>query len=238
MSGDGASPANRGSDPVTGTSGVERFSWSRPSPWLRGYLVRNFPLRKLLPDREPAYVSSVLYTMGVLTLASLVVAVASGVIIGLGGVSFWHTNTFGAFMNSIHFWSVQAMFLFMAVHFITSFFTMAWRGGRGWTWITGVLAFIVSILTAFTGFLMMTNWDSQWIGQQAKDAFNALGIGSIWNMMNAGQQFTMHMVLTVGLLLSVVGTHIVLIRRRGVTPPPGAEALQVPDESLPAAQRS
>ena len=66
--------------------------------------------------------------MGVLTLAALIVAVISGAIIALGGVSFWHTNSFGAFMNSIHFWSVQAMFLFMAVHFITNFFTMGWRG--------------------------------------------------------------------------------------------------------------
>jgi ubiquinol-cytochrome c reductase cytochrome b subunit len=234
----GGVPPPRGSDPVTGATGMERFSWARPSQWLRGYLVRNFPLRKLLPDREPAYVSSVLYTMGVLTLAGLIVAVASGVVIALGGVSFWHTNTFGAFMNSIHFWSVQAMFLFMAVHFITNFFTMGWRGGRGWTWITGVLAFIVSILTAFTGFLTMTNWDSQWIGQQAKDAFNALGVGAIWNVMDAGQQFTLHVVVTVGLLLSVVVLHIALIRRRGVAPPPGAEALEVPDEPVQTAGRA
>jgi len=227
-----AVPVPQEPDPVTGATGAERFSWTRPSPWLRGYLVRNYPLRKLLPDREPAYVSSVLYTMGVLTLAALIVAVISGVIIGLGGVSFWHTNSFGAFMNSIHFWSVQVMFLFMAVHFITNFFTMGWRRGRGWTWITGVLCFIVTILTAFTGFLMMTNWDSQWIGQQAKDAFNALGIGAIWNMMNAGQAFTMHVVITVGVLLFIVSVHIGLIRRRGVAPPPGAEALEVPDDQL------
>ena len=234
MSADGAARTPGGPNPVTGATGAERFSWTRPSPWLRGYLVRNYPLRKLLPDREPTYVSSVLYTMGVLTLAALIVAVISGAIIGLGGVSFWHTNSFGAFMNSIHFWSVQAMFLFMAVHFITNFFTMGWRGGRGWTWITGVLAFIVTILTAFTGFLMMTNWDSQWIGQQAKDAFNALGIGAIWNMMNAGQQFTMHVVITVGLLLFIVSLHIGLIRRRGVAPPPGAEDLEVPDKPVRA----
>ena len=206
-----------------------KFSWSRPSPWLRGALVRNYPLRKLLPDTEPAYVSSLLYTMGVLALAGLIVAILSGGLIALGGVSFWHTNTFGALMNSIHFWSVQLFFLFMAVHFIFNFFIMAWRGGRGWTWITGVVCFILGILTSFTGFLMMTNWDSQWIAQQAKDAFNALGIGSIWNVMNAGQQFTLHLVLTVVLLLLVVTVHLGLVRRRGVVPPPGAESLEVPE---------
>ncbi len=206
-----------------------KLSWSRPSPWLRAALVRNFPLRKLLPDAEPAYVSSLLYTMGVLSLAGLIVAILSGALIALGGVSFWHTNSFGALMNSIHFWSVQLFFLFMAVHFIFNFFIMAWRGGRGWTWVTGIFCFILGILTSFTGFLMMTNWDSQWIGQQAKDAFNGLGIGALWNVMNAGQQFTLHVVLTVVLLLLVVTVHLGLVRRRGVVPPPGAESLEVPD---------
>ena len=111
----------------------------------------------------------------------------------------------------------------------TNFFTLGWRGGRGWTWITGVAAFIVTILTSFTGFLMMTNWDAQWVAQQAKDAFNALGIGAVWNVMDAGQQFTMHVVITTGLLLFIVSVHLGLIRRRGVAPPPGAEALEVPD---------
>jgi ubiquinol-cytochrome c reductase cytochrome b subunit len=209
-------------------------SWTRPSPQIRRFVRRNFPLDKLLPDREPSYVSSVLYTAGVLTLAALIVCIASGVVLALGGVSWWHTNSFGSFMNSVHFWSVQAIFLFMAVHFIFNFFIQAWRGGRGWTWITGVLAFILTILTAFTGFLMMTNWDSQWIAQQAKDAFNALGIGSIWNVMNTGQQFTMHVVVTVGLLIIVVVVHLGLVRRRGVVPPPGAEELEVADPQAQA----
>ena len=205
------------------------FSLTRPSPSVRAFLRRNFPLRKLLPDREPAYVSSSLYTMGVLTLAALIVAVLSGAVLALGGVSWWHTNSLGAFMNSVHFWSVQATFLFMAVHFIFNFFIMAWRGERGWTWVTGVLAFIMTILTAFTGFLMMGNWDSQWVGQQAKDAFNSLGIGALWNVMNTGQQITLHVVVTAGMLLIIVTVHLGLVRRRGVAPPPGAEALEQPE---------
>lgn len=205
----------------------EAFSWTAPSPWVRGWLVRNLPLHRLLPDQEPAYVSSLLYTMGVLTLAALVVVIASGVVLALGGVQWWHTNSLGAFMNSVHFWGVQAFFLFMAVHALFNFFIMAWRGGRGFTWLTGVLAFLLSVVTAFTGFLMMTNWDSQYIAQQAKDAFNAMGIGAVWNVMDVGQQFTLHVVVTSGLLGFIVLVHLAQIRRRGVVPPPGAEHLEV-----------
>ena len=207
----------------------EAFSWTEPSPWVRSWLVRNLPLRRLLPDREPEYVSSALYLMGVLTLAAFIVIIISGVVLAVGGVQWWHHSTLGAFMNSVHFWGVQAFFLFMAVHALFNFFIMAWRGGRGFTWVTGVLAFLLAIVTAFTGFLMMTNWDSQYVAQQAKDAFNAMGIGAVWNVMDVGQQFTLHVVVTAGILGFVVMVHLGQIRRRGVVPPPGAEDREVPD---------
>jgi len=169
--------------------------------------------------------------MGVLTLASLLVVIVSGVLLAVGGVQWWHTSTLGASVNSVHFWDVQAFFVFMAVHALASFFTMAWRGGRGFTWVTGVLAFLLSVVTAFTGFLMLTNWDSQYIAQQAKDAFNAMGIGAVWNVMDVGQQFTLHVVVTSGLLGFIVLIHLGQIRRRGVAPPPGAEHLEVAEHS-------
>jgi hypothetical protein len=76
-------------------------------------------------------------------------------------------------------------------------------------------------------FLMMTNWDAQYIGQQAKDVFNSLGIGAVWNVMDAGQQFTLHVVVTSGSLGFIVLVHLAQIRRRGVAPPPGAEHLEI-----------
>lgn len=212
------------------------FSVSRPSPWVRAWLVRNLPLHRLLPDAEPTYVSSVLYLMGVLTLAALIVTILSGAFLALGGVQWWHDNSLGAFMNGVHFWGVEAFFLFMAVHALSSFFAMAWRGGRGFTWFTGVLAFLLAVVTAFTGFLMMTNWDAQFIAQQAKDAFNALGIGAVWNVMDAGQQFTLHIVVTSGVLGFIVLVHLGQIRRRGVAPPPGAEHLEVAVSASPLPQ--
>jgi quinol-cytochrome oxidoreductase complex cytochrome b subunit len=209
------------------------FSITEPSPWVRSWLIRNLPLRKILPDKEPTYVSSLLYSMGMLTLVSFFLIITSGVILAVGGVQWWHTNSLGAFMNGVHFWSVQAFFLFMAVHALFNFFIMAWRGGRGFTWVTGVLAFLLAILTAFTGFLMMTNWDGQFVGQQAKDVLNAAGIGAVWNVMNVGQQFTMHVIVTAGILGFIVMVHLGQIRRRGVVPPPGHEHLEAPNDPTP-----
>ncbi len=45
---------------------------------VRGYLVKVLPPGKLLPDRQPSYVSSWVYVFGVLTLAALTIIIVSG----------------------------------------------------------------------------------------------------------------------------------------------------------------
>ena len=69
----------------------------------------------------------------------------------------------GHFVNSLHLWSVELFFAFMVIHLWGKFFMAAWRGRRALTWITGAVAFVGSIGTAFTGYLSQTNFDSQWI---------------------------------------------------------------------------
>ena len=103
------------------------------------------------------------------------------------GPAWYHTSSVGLFVNSLHFWSVQLFFVFMVVHLWGKFWMAAWRGRRAMTWITGAVAFLASIATAFTGYLMQTNFDSQWISFEAKDGLNAVGIGAWFNVANLGQ---------------------------------------------------
>ncbi|MDN2783582.1 cytochrome b N-terminal domain-containing protein, partial [Campylobacter jejuni] len=79
------------------------------------------------------------------------------------GPQGYHTSGRGHFTNSVHLWSVELFFLLMVVHLWGKYWMAAWRGGRVLTWITGVIAFAVSIAAAFTGYLLQTNFDAQWI---------------------------------------------------------------------------
>ena len=111
----------------------------------------------------------------------------------------------------MHLWSTELFFFFMVVHLWGKFFMAAWRGRRALTWITGAVAFLVSIATAFTGYLTQQNLDSQWIGGEAKDGLNAAGIGAFFNVLNYGQMLLWHVVLLplgVGLLIAV---HVLLV---------------------------
>ena len=83
----------------------------------------------------------------------------------------------------------------MVIHLWGKFFMAAWRGQRALTWITGAVAFLVSIGTAFTGYLVQQNFDSQWIATQAKDGLNSVGIGACFNVLNYGQMLLWHVLL-------------------------------------------
>jgi ubiquinol-cytochrome c reductase cytochrome b subunit len=181
------------------------------------------PPGQALPDRQPANVASWIYVFGVLTLASLVVVLVSGAVLAMGGVSWWHVSSLGRFVNSTHLWSVELFFAFMVIHLWGKFWMAAWRGKRALTWITGVLAFVASIGTAFTGYLSQSNFDSQWISAEAKDGLNSVGIGAFFNVLDPGQMLLWHVVLLPLVVGAVTVVHIVLVRRHGVVPPIDSE---------------
>ncbi len=197
---------------------------------LRNRIVRTVPPGQWLPDRQPAYVRSWIYVFGVACLASLIFVVGSGALLAIKGAAWWHFSSLGHFINSMHLWSVELFFATMVVHLWGKFFMAAWRGNRALTWMTGAIAFVGSIGTAFTGYLSQSNFDSQWIAGQAKDGLNAVGIGSQFNVLNSGQMLLWHVSLLPLIVGVLVVLHIVLVRRHGVVPPFDA----VPDGEVAA----
>jgi quinol-cytochrome oxidoreductase complex cytochrome b subunit len=186
---------------------------------VREAAVAALPPERLLPETQPVYVSSWVYVFGVLTLAAFVVVLASGAVLALAGPSWWHVSSVGHFVNSLHLWSTELFFFFMVAHLWGKFFMAAWRGRRALTWITGAVSFLVSIGAAFTGYLSQQNFDSQWIGGEAKDGLNASGVGAFFNVLNFGQMLMWHIVLLPLIVALLIAGHILLVRRRGVVPP-------------------
>jgi len=202
--------------PDTAASPGEPALWTQR---LRGLWLTRLPPEKLLPDSQPAYVASWIYVFGVLTLAGFVVACLSGLVLALEGPVWWHSSTVGHFFNSLHLWSVECFMGFMAIHLWGKFWMASWRGKRALTWMTGVVAFLVSVFEAFTGYLSQTNFDSQWIAFEAKDAMNSAGIGAFFNTMNFGQALMLHIVFVPLVLAIIIAIHIVMVRLRGVVHP-------------------
>ncbi len=161
---------------------------------------------------------------GVLTLAALVVIIASGSVLALEGPEWWHHSSVGHFVNSMHLWSVELFFFFMVIHLWGQFFMASWRGNRALTWMTGAIAFLASVGTAFTGYVIQSNFDSQWIATQAKDGMNSVGIGAFWNVLDFGQMLLWHVLLLPVAVAVIVALHLLMVRRHGVVPPIGVDA--------------
>jgi quinol-cytochrome oxidoreductase complex cytochrome b subunit len=167
---------------------------------------------------------------------------ASGVVLAVGGATWWHTSSVGHFFNSMHLWSTELFFVFMVIHLWGKFFMAAWRGKRALTWMTGAVAFIGSIATAFTGYLSQTNFDSQWISTQAKDGLNSVGVGAVFNVLDPGQMLLWHIMLLPFIVGLLTVWHVILVRRHGVVPPFGAQPpepaalthAELPDEAMRA----
>jgi ubiquinol-cytochrome c reductase cytochrome b subunit len=191
-------------------------------PWtavLRHRAAEQFPGDTLLPDRQPSYVSSWIYVFGVASIAGLLFVLGSGLVLALAGPQWFHGSAVGRFVNSLHLWSVEVFFFAMVLHLWGKFMMAAWRGRRAMTWITGMVAFLGSILTALTGYLIQSNFESQWVATQAKDGLDSVGVGAWLNVLDYGQMLLLHVAflpLIVGLITVL---HVLLVRRRGVVAP-------------------
>jgi quinol-cytochrome oxidoreductase complex cytochrome b subunit len=205
---------------MTAQPGDERMWTAR----LRARATTALPPDKLLPDRQPAYVASWTYVFGVVTLSALVVVLVTGTVLALRGAQWFHESAAGRFVNSLHLWSVELFFFAMVIHLWGKFFMAAWRGRRAMTWVTGAVAFLGSIGTAFTGYLVQSNFDSQWISTQAKDGLNSVGVGAYFNVLNYGQMLLFHVILLPLALGFLVVWHILLVRHRGVVAPYASDA--------------
>jgi hypothetical protein len=195
-------------------------NWTRR---LRTAIARRWPWQQLLPDRQPAYVASWVYILGAGAIASLVWIVGSGVILVMFGPTWWHVSSAGRFVNSVHFWSVQLFFFCLVLHLWGQYFMASWRGGRALTWMVGVIIFAMAIGAAFTGYLSQQNLDAQWIALNGKDAINATGAGSFFNILDYGQMFGLHVMLLPLAIITLVAVHVMLVRLRGVVRPIGDE---------------
>src|SRR6202045_1679124 len=186
--------------------------------------LRSLPPGKLLPDTQPAYVASWVYVFGVASIAALGVVIVSGFGLALGGPDWWHYNPLGHFFNSLHVWSVELFMALLVIHLWAKFWMAAWRGRRALTWVTGVVAFAASVVECFTGYVSQSNFDSQWISASGKDAFNTVGVGAFFNVMNFGQMLMWHIVLLPIVLVAIIGGHVLLVRVRGVAHPIDTDA--------------
>jgi ubiquinol-cytochrome c reductase cytochrome b subunit len=189
----------------------------------------------------PSHGNKIPYTLGGITVISLVILFISGFILtqfynpaisdANRSISYINDEVYlGWFIRGIHYWSVQIMTAAVSLHLIRVFLTASYKRPREFTWLSGVL--LVSLVGGFIFTGTVLKWDQE--GYEALEhnlwAVEKLGaIGKIFSsefsrLNILGRIYTVHISILPILTLTLLSVHLSLIKIHGISPlPSGGE---------------
>lgn len=131
----------------------------------------------------------------------------------------------GWIIRNLHYWGANAMVVLVAIHMLRGFYVGAYKRPRELTWITGCVLLLITILFAFTGYLLPWDQQSYWatvVGTAM--ATYAPFIGSYLQELARGGTFvtgvtltrfySVHMLVLPAALMAFLGAHLFMVLKR------------------------
>ncbi len=213
--------------------------------WLRERLPLDDLVRMLRHKRVPHHRYSVWYYFGGMTLFLFGIQIGTGGLLLLyyrpsaaeayESVQFIVTRVpFGWLIRSIHAWAANLMVASACAHVFSVLFLHAYRRPRELTWMSGMLLLLLTLAFGFTGYLLPWNEVSFFatrVGTDVGAAVPFLGHGLV-RFMRGGNDVTgatltrlfgFHVAILPAIATALVGLHLVLVQRHGMSVPPSIE---------------
>ncbi len=232
------------------------MKWARVTiAWLESRSGLGAFIKPLMSHRVPAS-AKWWYVFGSATLMFFVIQVVTGVCLATvyapSAAEAWASLRYidsevpaGWLIRAIHGWSSNAMVVMMAIHGLQVFLHASYKYPRELNWITGVFLLLVVLGLAFTGQVMRWDQDAYWglgigasivdrvplIGSQMRDL--VLG-GPIIGGETLNRFFALHVFILPGMAIGLLGLHLALIMRHGISEMPRAGERVDPATYTPA----
>jgi menaquinol-cytochrome c reductase cytochrome b subunit len=189
-------------------------------------------------------------TLGSATLTAFIVQALTGVILAMyyqptatvnpkTGVPVAYesiqfiTNdlTFGWLVRGMHRWGASLFIILMFLHMGRVFLFGAYKYPRELNWIVGVLLLALGMMEGFTGYLLPWDQTAYWatvVGININGTAPFLG-PFIAQFLRGGAEigpdtlsrfYSIHMLLVPGAIIGLIGLHLYLVVRLGVSSPP------------------
>jgi menaquinol-cytochrome c reductase cytochrome b subunit len=181
-------------------------------------------------------------TLGSATLTAFIVQAVTGVILAMyyqptptGAYSSIQNITdhvtAGWLVRGMHRWGASVFIILMFLHMGRVFLFGAYKYPRELNWIVGVLILALGMLEGFTGYLLPWDQTAYWatvVGINLNGTAPFLG-PFLAQFLRSGQEigadtltrfYSMHMLLIPGGIMALIGLHLYLVVRLGVTSPP------------------
>lgn len=226
-----------------------------------GWFEERLPLSDLMEilrhKTVPHHRYSVWYYFGGMTLFLFGIQIGTGALLLLyyrpsaaeayESVQFIVTRVpFGWLVRSIHAWSANLMVASAVAHLFSVLFLHAYRRPRELTWVSGILLLLLTLAFGFTGYLLPWNDVSFFatrVGTDIAATVPMVGGGLVRFLRGGGdvsgatltRLFGFHVAILPAIATALVGLHLLLIQRHGMSVPPSIERRAVDD---PGAVRS
>ena len=206
----------------------ERTSFGGPARWIM--------------FRKTPYGNNWFYTLGSATLFAFLSQAVTGVFLAMyydPSVTNAYESTrhitnevfLGEFVRGMHKWGSTVMVILIFLHMARTFFFGAYKYPRELTWIIGVVLVVLTLLMSLTGYLLPFDQRSYWA---TVVAVNINGTGPIagpfladflrggaeFNATTLSRFYAIHMLLTPGAIIALIGAHLYLVTKLGTTAPP------------------
>jgi quinol-cytochrome oxidoreductase complex cytochrome b subunit len=141
---------------------------------------------------------------------------------------------FGWLIRGIHHWGASLMVLVVFIHMLRTFYFAAYKYPREVTWVTGVVLLLATLGMGFTGYLLPWNQPSffattvgteipgtiPWIGPLI---MRILRGGADLSALTFTRFFSAHIWFLPVLIIAMLGFHLYLIIRLGISAVPDRE---------------
>ena len=181
-------------------------------------------------------------TLGSATLTAFLVQAVTGVILAMyykpdpqnaySSIQNITDNvTLGWLVRGMHKWGASVFIILMFLHMGRVFLFGAYKYPRELNWIVGLLLLVLGMLEGFTGYLLPWDQTAYWataVGINLNATAPFVG-PFLADFLQGGTQigpdtiarfYSMHMLLIPGGIIALIGLHLYLVVRLGVTSPP------------------
>ncbi len=203
----------------------------------------------------PVHRHSVWYYFGGVSLFLFIIQVLTGILLLLyykasedlafESIHFIMSKVqFGWLIRSIHSWAANLFILAAFIHMFSVYFTKAYRKPREITWLTGMVMFFLALGFGFSGYLLPWNELAYFATKVGTDIAGVVpGIGrQILIFMRGSEEVTgatlsrffgFHVAVFPGIFTLLLGIHLMLVQRQGMSEPLEFETPTAPKKTMP-----